>query len=211
MFSNIGWTEMMVIAVVAIIFVGPKDLPGMLRQFGRFSRKVRGMAGDFQKQVDDALREAELDSVRDSINDVRNLDPRKAIKDRLNPLKADIERDPNAHPEADDAREATPTFDDDAAPAVAEPVKVDVDAALERQAKLDAAAIEAEPAKDAARKPTGKPAARTSAARTSAGKKPVAKKPATKVADKSGAKSGAKPRARPQAKPRAKAAKKAEA
>ena len=65
----------------------------MLRAFGRFSRKVRSVAGDFQRQVDDALREAELDDVRKSINDVRSLDPRKAITDKLNPLKDDIERD----------------------------------------------------------------------------------------------------------------------
>ena len=93
MFSNIGWPELMVIAVVAIVFVGPKDLPGMLRTFGRFSRKVRGIAGDFQRQVDEALRESELDDVRKSLNDVRSLDPRKKIADTLNPLKDDIEAD----------------------------------------------------------------------------------------------------------------------
>ena len=171
MFSSIGWTEMMVIAVVAIIFVGPKDLPGMLRQFGRFSRKVRSMAGDFQKQVDDALRDAELDSVRDSINDVRNLDPRKAITDKLNPLKAELEADPNAQPrpEAAPRSEDTtpPVFDDDDAPGVAEPVKVDVEAALERQAEIDAAA-----------KPAPKPK-RTTAKKAAAKKPATVRKPAT--------------------------------
>ena len=46
---------MMVVAVVAILFVGPKELPAMLRTFGRSIKKLRSMAGDFQKQFDDAL------------------------------------------------------------------------------------------------------------------------------------------------------------
>ena len=138
MFSNIGWTEMLVIAVVAIIFVGPKDLPGMLRQFGRFSRKARAMASDFQKQMDDALREAELDQVRDSINEVRSLDPRKAVKDQLNPLKdakarADEPDDPNGQPAPEVRPNEPPTFDDANAPSVAEPVRVDVEAALRKR------------------------------------------------------------------------------
>ena len=121
----------MVIAVVAVVFVGPKDLPGMLRAFGRFSRKVRGIAGDFQRQVDDALREAELDQVRDSINDVRSLSPRKMATDYL---KGDDIRD-----ELDDVRSS---FDEAKSPDMEEPVTVDVDAALERQKRLDAAAAD---------------------------------------------------------------------
>ena len=93
MFSNIGWTEMLVIAVVAVIFVGPKDLPSMLRTFGRFSRKVRGIAGDFQRQVDDALREAELDDVRKSIEDVRSLSPKRMVTDQLKGMDDDLRAD----------------------------------------------------------------------------------------------------------------------
>ena len=89
---DIGWTEMMVVAVVAILFVGPKELPGMLRTFGKAIKKIRGLAGDFQQQFDDALKDAELDGVKDTINDVRNLDPTKAIKDKLNPLKDDVNK-----------------------------------------------------------------------------------------------------------------------
>ena len=89
---DIGWTEMMVVAVVAILFVGPKELPAMLRTFGRAVKKVRAMAGEFQGQFDEALKDAELDGVKDSINQVRDLDPTKKIKDSLNPLKADIEK-----------------------------------------------------------------------------------------------------------------------
>ena len=55
---EVGWLELLVIAVVLIVVVGPKDLPGMLRTFGRVTTQLRRMAGDFRKQFDDALREA---------------------------------------------------------------------------------------------------------------------------------------------------------
>ena len=89
---DIGWLEMFVVAVIAIVFVGPKELPGMLRTFGRAIKKVRSLAGEFQGQVNEALKEAELDGVKDTFNDMRSLDPTKAIKDKLNPLKDDLER-----------------------------------------------------------------------------------------------------------------------
>lgn len=82
---------MLVVAVIAIIFVGPRELPGMLRTLGRAVSKVRGLAGDFQRQMDNAIKEAELDDVKKSVESVRNLDPTKAIKDKLNPLKQDME------------------------------------------------------------------------------------------------------------------------
>lgn len=83
---------MLVVAIIAIVFVGPKELPGMLRTFGQAIKKVRAMAGDFQGQFNDALKEAELDGVKNAIDDVRSLDPTKAIKDKLNPLKSDLEK-----------------------------------------------------------------------------------------------------------------------
>jgi sec-independent protein translocase protein TatB len=61
---DIGWTEMLVVACVAIIVVGPKDLPKMLRTVGKTVGNVKKLAGDFQKQFDDALKEAELDEVK---------------------------------------------------------------------------------------------------------------------------------------------------
>ena len=61
---DIGWTEMLVIAVVMIVVVGPKDLPRMLRTFGKTTAKLRAMAGDFQKQFNEALKEAELGDVK---------------------------------------------------------------------------------------------------------------------------------------------------
>ena len=69
---DIGWSELLVIAVVAIIVVGPKDLPRMMRSFGSYAGKLRRMASDFQRQFEDAMRESELDEVRKAIHSVRD-------------------------------------------------------------------------------------------------------------------------------------------
>ncbi|MBN8999239.1 MAG: twin-arginine translocase subunit TatB [Rhizobiales bacterium] len=68
---DIGWSEILVIAVVAIVVVGPKDLPPMLRAAGRMVAKMRRTAGEFQSQFNEALREAELDGVKESIDQIR--------------------------------------------------------------------------------------------------------------------------------------------
>ncbi len=84
---DLGWPEIMVIAIVLIVVVGPKDLPRMLRTFGRTTSKLRTMAGDFRKQFDEALQEAELDDVKSLVDDARKLDPRNEIKKHLNPIE----------------------------------------------------------------------------------------------------------------------------
>jgi len=84
---DIGWTEMLVIAVVLIVVVGPKDLPKMLRTFGKFTAKMSSMAGDFRKQFDEALKEAELDEVRKSVNDLRSLNPKNEIRKAFSPME----------------------------------------------------------------------------------------------------------------------------
>ena len=84
---DIGWTEMLVIAVVMIVVVGPKDLPKMLRTFGKTTAKLRSMAGDFQKQFNEALKEAELDDVKKSVESLRGLNPTAEIKKQLNPFE----------------------------------------------------------------------------------------------------------------------------
>lgn len=84
---EIGWTEMLVIAVVMIVVVGPKDLPKMLRAFGKTTAKLRSMAGDFQKQFNEALKEAELDDVKKSVESLKSLNPATEIKKQLNPFE----------------------------------------------------------------------------------------------------------------------------
>ena len=84
---DLGWTEMLVIAVVLIVVVGPKDLPRMLRTFGKTTTKLRSMAGDFRKQFDEAMKEAELDEVKKSFDTVRGLNPTNEIKKHLSPME----------------------------------------------------------------------------------------------------------------------------
>lgn len=84
---GIGWSEMLIIAIVLIVVVGPKDLPKMLRTFGRTTANLRRMAGDFQKQFDEALKEAELDEVRNLAKEARKFNPASELKKAINPLE----------------------------------------------------------------------------------------------------------------------------
>jgi sec-independent protein translocase protein TatB len=84
---DVGWTEILVIAIVLIIVVGPKDLPQMLRTFGRMMTKMRGMASDFRQQFDEALREADLEDVKKTIGEAQKLNPLNTIREAVNPLR----------------------------------------------------------------------------------------------------------------------------
>ena len=84
---DVGWTEILVIAIVLIIVVGPKDLPQMLRTFGRMMTKMRGMASDFRQQFDEALREADLEDVKKTIGEAQKLTPLDTIREAVNPLR----------------------------------------------------------------------------------------------------------------------------
>lgn len=84
---DVGWSELLVIAIVLIVVVGPKDLPKMLRAFGRTTAKIRTMAGDFRRQFDEALKEAELQDLSDTINAARNINPINEIRKHLSPLE----------------------------------------------------------------------------------------------------------------------------
>jgi sec-independent protein translocase protein TatB len=66
---DIGWSELLVIAVVAIIVVGPKDLPRLMRAFGHYAGKLRRMAVEAQRQFENAMR-AELEEAREAIESV---------------------------------------------------------------------------------------------------------------------------------------------
>ena len=57
---DIGWSELVVIGIVALIVIGPKELPGVLRALGQWVGKIKGMASDFQGQFQEAMREAEV-------------------------------------------------------------------------------------------------------------------------------------------------------
>ena len=84
---DIGWPELLVVAIVLIVVVGPKDLPPMLRAFGRTTKKLKSMANEFRGQFDDALREAELGDVKKTFDEAKKLNPMQSIRDAVNPLK----------------------------------------------------------------------------------------------------------------------------
>lgn len=93
---DIGWTEMLVIGVVAIVVVGPKDLPRLMRTVGGIVTKMRRMAGDFQKQFNDAIRESELAEVQKEVAQIGKLDPLKDVRKSLEPITQvgqDLNRD----------------------------------------------------------------------------------------------------------------------
>lgn len=93
---DIGWQELFIAAVLALIVIGPKDLPRAIRAVRNVIRKLREMARDFQSGVDDMVREAELDDVRNQINRASQLDPKKSIAETVDPtgdLSSDLEFD----------------------------------------------------------------------------------------------------------------------
>ena len=71
MLPEIGATEMLVIAAVALIVVGPKDLPLLLRKIGQFVGKLRGMASEFRASFDEMARQSELDELRKEVQAMR--------------------------------------------------------------------------------------------------------------------------------------------
>src|ERR1700761_7498083 len=68
---DIGWSELLVIAVVALIAIGPKELPGVLRMVGQWMGKARRMAAEFQGQFQEAMREAEMADLKKSFDEVK--------------------------------------------------------------------------------------------------------------------------------------------
>ncbi len=71
MFQEIGGTEILLIAIVALIVVGPKDLPVLLRKLGQFTAKLRGMAAEFRSSFDEMARQSELDELRREVAAMR--------------------------------------------------------------------------------------------------------------------------------------------
>lgn len=68
---DIGWSEMLIIGVVALVVIGPKELPGALKTFAFWMKQARKLAREFQSGVDDMIRTAELDEAKKAVEDVR--------------------------------------------------------------------------------------------------------------------------------------------
>ncbi len=184
---DIGWTELLVIAVVLIVVVGPKDLPPMLRAFGKMTQRARKVAGEFRAQFDEALREADLDEVRQTLTDAQKLNPVNTLREAMNPLrqmgneiKADLQKAttvdnktevPPAAVSVPEPSMSLPETPPVVAPA---PVAVGVEnaAAQEKPKAARKPRAKAEPAPAAVGAPVGNP--KRTSTKTAAAKKPAA-------------------------------------
>ncbi len=92
---DISWTEFLLIGVVALIVIGPKELPAVLRTLGQWTRKVRIMAADFQNQFQEAMREAEMADLKKDIDDIahgiKRFDPLKGVRADVEAAGRDIQ------------------------------------------------------------------------------------------------------------------------
>lgn len=132
---DIGWRELLVIGALALIVVGPKDLPGLLRSLGQWVNKIRSMARDFQRSMNDAAAEADLKEFRDLANvksdiakAVNPLDfteqAKKGQSFLKNPVDAigEFEKTPKSDAaDADASKPDTPATTASAEPVTAEP------------------------------------------------------------------------------------------
>jgi sec-independent protein translocase protein TatB len=84
---DIAWSEMLLIGGVALVVIGPKDLPGALRTAGQAIGKIRRMAAEFQGQFNDAMREAELTDLKKQVDDIGNSIQASTNFDPIEPMK----------------------------------------------------------------------------------------------------------------------------
>lgn len=229
---DIGWSELVLIGIVALIVVGPKDLPGMFRQLGRFTAKARGMAREFSRAMEDAAREAGVDDVAKDLKAVTSkkslgLDALEKAADRFEkwepklpqPARAGAEATaaaPGLVPDAEAAKAAAGTDPvgqgtRDASPAAADPAPAlaaapaATQAAIAQPAATQAAAVKVDVAPGEAAKP--KRVAKTRKPAAEGGAKAVrgSAKAAPKTESKAEA-AEAKPAKAPRKKPSAKTA-----
>jgi sec-independent protein translocase protein TatB len=87
---DIGWGELIVIGVVALIAIGPKELPGALRALGHWMGKIRRMAADFQNQFQEAMREAEMADLKQQVDTLTSsFDPIETVRHDIESAVAD--------------------------------------------------------------------------------------------------------------------------
>jgi sec-independent protein translocase protein TatB len=101
---DIGGGELLVIGIVALVVIGPKELPGLLRTAGNAMGKVRRMASEFRGQFDEAMREAELDEAKKAFTDINDVarsatstfNPLETIRNEIKAVKDEIKGAPAA-------------------------------------------------------------------------------------------------------------------
>ncbi|TVP74511.1 MAG: twin-arginine translocase subunit TatB [Rhodobacteraceae bacterium] len=141
---DIGWMELMVVGIVALIVVGPKDLPKMFRTLGQMTAKARGMAREFQRAMDDA---ADSTGMKDVARDLRRAtDPQGMGLDEINKLR---NWDPLKDPKGKAATPPASTTQDDEDEAALDMVAAEMDALRKsRTSKAGSGAPASNPAPD---------------------------------------------------------------
>jgi sec-independent protein translocase protein TatB len=105
---DIGWSELLIIGIVALIVIGPKELPGALRTLGQWMTKIRRMAAEFQGQFQDAMREAELAELKKEMDDMAAKAQSYGQFDPLEDVRKDVEKSMEL-PSLDAPTSTTPT------------------------------------------------------------------------------------------------------
>jgi sec-independent protein translocase protein TatB len=102
---DISWTEFLLIGIVALIVIGPKELPTVMRTMGQWTRKVRSMAADFQNQFHEAMREAEMAELKKQVDDIaqdiKDYDPLKDVRSDVEAVGRDLNASLGADPSKD--------------------------------------------------------------------------------------------------------------
>jgi sec-independent protein translocase protein TatB len=100
MLPGMGGFEAVVIALLALVIVGPKDLPILMRRLARWVNKVRGMAAEFRMSFDELARQSELDELRREVEALRRGDPLQPVRAEFEPISRDIDAGLNGHDDA---------------------------------------------------------------------------------------------------------------
>ena len=116
---DIGWDELLVIAIVALVVIGPKDLPHAFRIAGRWMAKARALANDFRSHVDDLMRESELNDLKREFSDITRPPELDDLESELMTGQVPAKKPEVVQTAAADAKPAAPA---EAAPA---PVETD--------------------------------------------------------------------------------------
>jgi sec-independent protein translocase protein TatB len=136
-----SWAHILVIAVVALIVIGPKELPAVLRTTGQWMGKIRRMAAEFQSQFQEALREAEMADVKQQFDDIstaakdlRHFDPIGSVRKELEGVMAE-KPSPKVEPAPSPVETSLPAITGPAAESQAEPTEGPVQAPEQAQAQ----------------------------------------------------------------------------
>ena len=124
---DISWTEFLLIGIVALIVIGPKELPAVMRSLGQWTRKIRSLAADFQNQFHEAMREAEMADLKkqvdDMASDIKNYDPLKDVRADVEAIGKDLDNTVKSTDQAADKEAANaPGSAAAAAPTEASPI-----------------------------------------------------------------------------------------